>query len=429
MKVEEINFDTLVSPTHHHGGYAFGNIASMRHKERIGYPKKAALESLEKMKLLMDLGIPQGVLPCRMRPAFSVLRKLGFKGSDLEIVEKVSLQDPALFYALSSSSSMWTANCATVSPSSDTQDGKVHLTIANLSSQFHRSIEAEESYALFRQIFSDESLFAVHPPLPSGGDFGDEGAANHIRFCQEYKDPGTHLFVYGKSAFEVSEHRFPLRQAKEASEAIARSHGLYPANVVFARQNPSVIEEGVFHNDVISVGNKNLFLYHEKAFLDSKQVLQKLEERGALRTICVTEEMLSVKEAVKTYLFNGQLVTLPSGEDLLLLPSECRHLNLEWLPLRVAFIPLTESMRNGGGPACLRLRVVLNEQEKKALPPSLFLTESLYKTLKDWIHRYFREELAIPDLTDPLLLKETLECMEALTQILHLDPYYRSKDK
>lgn len=420
----EVNFDGLVGPTHHFGGYAFGNIASMDHEGQISHPKWAALEGLKKMKLLFDLGLPQALLPPRMRPSFSTLRALGFEGSDGQIFQKAAEQSPSLFSQLSSSAFMWAANSVTISPSTDTYDGRVHITVANLQSQFHRSIEAEETYRLFRLLFPDENLFAIHPPLPQGGEFGDEGAANHTRFCQSYGEKGFHLFVYGKSAFEKQINRFPFRQAKEASEAIARQHGLKSDHTLFVRQNPQVIEEGVIHNDVISVGNKNCFFYHEKAFSNATQVIDKIQVKCPLKTICVTEEMIPVKMAVKTYLFNGQLLSLPDGSDLLLLPQECLTLNLEWFPLKIAFVDLTESMNNGGGPGCLRVRCVLNEKEKKRVHPFIFLNETLYRTLVDWVERHYREELSLSDLRDPVLLWETQEALDSLTQILHLGSFY-----
>jgi succinylarginine dihydrolase len=424
VKAEEINFDGLVGPTHHYGGYALGNLASMQHKQQISHPKKAALQGLNKMKLLADLGIPQAVLPPRMRPNFTVLRALGFRGDEAQIFEKVAHESPSLFYTLSSSSSMWAANSATISPSADTRDGRVHFTVANLQSHFHRAIESEETYHLLRYLFADESLFAIHPPLPKGGDFGDEGAANHTRFCRDYAEGGVHLFVYGKSAFEVQAHRFPFRQAKEASEAVARQHGLDPATTLFVQQNPEAIKAGVFHNDVISVGNRNRFFYHEHAFINTAHVIDTIHALCPLKTLCVTEEMLSLKEAVKTYLFNGQLVTLPNGEDHLLAPHEASSLNLTWLPFGVTFVDLRESMRNGGGPACLRFRCVLTPDEKKRVHPPILWSATLYQRLVEWIETYYRDQLSLADLHDPSLLQENLEALDALTHILHLGSFY-----
>ena len=421
---QEINFDGIIGPTHHFGGYSQGNLASIQHAAQSSHPKAAALQGLQKMKLLADLGIPQAVLPPRMRPSLSVLRALGFKGSDKEVFLEATRSSPRLIHYLSSSASMWAANLGTVSPSTDTEDGRFHITAANLQSQFHRSVESEEAFRLTKLLFPDEKLFAVHPPLPKGGGFGDEGAANHTRFCTHYSDSGIHLFVYGKSAFDFIPHHFPFRQALEASQSIARTHGLKPEKTLFAQQNPALIEKGVFHNDVISVGNRTRFLYHEKAFVNTDQVIAALQGQCALQPIRVTEEMLSVEDAVKSYLFNSQIVTLPSGEDILIAPKECENLNLEWLPIRVQFVDVRESMCNGGGPACLRLRCVLNAQEKAQVHPYVFLDNTLYQQLVQWVEKYHRESLNVTDLQDPSLLQESMEALDALTQILRLGSFY-----
>jgi succinylarginine dihydrolase len=422
----EVNFDGLVGPTHHYGGYAFGNLASMEHRKHISHPKQAALQGLYKMKLLHDLGVKQAVLPPRMRPSASTLRRLGFAGSDKEVLTKAAKEAPHLLYITSSSASMWAANCATLTPSVDTSDRRLHISIANLASQFHRTLEAEESFHLLRLIFPNETLFAIHPPLPKAANFGDEGAANHTRFCSNYGEKGVHLFVYGKSLFDETEGRFPLRQTREASEAVARRHGLDPSSILFAQQSQEAVDAGVIHNDVISVGNRNFFLYHEKAFQNTPAVISDLQKKCPLKTLCVTEEMLSLEKAVKSYFFNGQIVTLPNGEDLLLLPEECRSLNLDWLPLKRTFVDLTESMQNGGGPACLRFRCVVNEKELSAIHPPIFLNDTLHAHLKNWIETHYRDSLTWADLQDPLLWNEIHTALSALSQILHLPPFYNS---
>jgi succinylarginine dihydrolase len=422
--VEEINFDGMIGPTHHYGGYAYGNLASMRHASQISHPRAAALQGLNKMKMLADLGLGLAVLPPRMRPSLKTLRELGFKGSDKEIFLKAAHKSPHLVCNLSSSASMWAANLGTISPSTDTEDGRVHITIANLHNQFHRFIEAHESFRLLNILFPNQNLFAIHPPLPQGGNFGDEGAANHTRFCINYSDPGAHLFVYGRSAFTTTSQGFPFRQCLEASEAVARMHGLDEKKTLFVQQNPLVIEKGVFHNDVISVGNRTRFLYHEHAFVNTSQVIQALSDICPLQPICVTEKMFSVEDVVTSYLFNSQIVSLPTGEDLLIAPRECEQLNLEWLPIRVLFVDVRESMRNGGGPACLRFRCVLNAQQKAQVHPHIFLNDILYKHLVDWIEKYYRESLITEDLLDPALFEENREALNALTQILHLGSFY-----
>lgn len=413
--MKEVNFDGLAGPTHHFAGLSFGNLAAMKHAKQISSPKKAALQGLKKMKKIMDLGIPQAVLPPQERPSLFHLRQIGFRGSDTEILNQVGKASPQLLHAVSSSSAMWRANSATITPSCDSWDGRVHMTIANLQSTFHRSLEAKETERLFKLLFSDPEIFALHPPLP----FSDEGSANHLRFCTEYGKKGVHLFVYGKSLFSSGPPtRFPARQSLQASEAIARLHG---GQAFFARQNPTLIDKGVFHNDIISLGNRDLFLYHEEAFENTQELLNQIERVFPLKKIKIS---LSIEEAIETYLFNSQLLTLPNGQHLLLASEECQKLDLSWLPFALDYVDLSESLHNGGGPACLRLAIPLSEEEIQNVHPFIFLTDTLYEKLVRWVGRYYRDRLHLEDLKDPLLLRESYEALDSLTQILNLNSFY-----
>ena len=311
------------------------------------------------------------------------LRRLGFNGSDSRILAQAAKEAPVLLAACYSASAMWAANAATVSPSADSLDGLVHFTPANLISLFHRSIETRFTQRVLETVFSDPTAFVHHPPLPSTDQFSDEGAANHVRLCRRHHERGMELFVYGKKALEDSRQgleAFPQRQTYEASSAIARLHKLEPRSTVFARQNPLAIDAGVFHNDVISVGNQDVLLFHSQAFSDSQCVPDELKQKfweccgTELILIEVDPEQVSLEEAVETYLFNSQLVTLPDGGMCLIAPRECmENVNtkafLESLvadsanPIRtVHYVNIRQSMKNGGGPACLRLRVVLTRQ-------------------------------------------------------------------
>lgn len=422
MKVREVNFDGLIGPTHGYAALALGNLASMQHKGWISSPKQAALQGLKKMKQVMDLGIPQGFFLPQERPLFSRMRELGFVGSDKAILKKIARTAPELLYSLSSSSSMWAANSATVTPSQDSEDRKVHITVANLENRFHRSIEADATYRMLTLLFKNAEGIVIHPPLPPGGGLGDEGAANHTRFSS-----GVHLFVYGESIFEpksATKH-FPARQALEASQAIARQHRIHPKNVVFARQNPRLIDEGIFHNDLISVGHENMFLYHQRAFVDTERVIQELEKKCTLNLICVTDSMMTVDQARDTYFFNSQIVTDNFGHYVLIAPFECRSLNLEWLPInQIIYTDVEQSMFNGGGPACLRLRIMLNDHELKKVDSRFLLTEALYSELVAWVEDYYRDELTLNDLSDWKFVQEAYEALEALTHLLKLGHYY-----
>lgn len=436
----EANFDGLVGPTHNYAGLSWGNVASKSNVRSVSNPKEAALQGLAKMKRLADRGYVQGVLPPHERPHIPTLRALGFTGSDRDVLGAAAKQSPSILAAASSASTMWTANAATVSPSADTSDHRVHFTPANLSAKFHRSIEHVVTGRALKSIFADEAWFAHHPALPSVSQFGDEGAANHTRLCGGYGEPGVELFVYGQIAFNEqapAPKLYPARQTLEASQAIARLHGLKDSHVVFAQQNPAAIDAGVFHNDVIAVGNGNALFYHELAFLDEETVLADIRSRltGAeLEAVRVTSEQVPLEDAVASYLFNSQLLNTPDGM-MLAVPGECREIAsvsryLEELvndsgPITsVEVFDVKQSMRNGGGPACLRLRVVLNDDELKAMHHGVLLTDSLYERLTTWVEAHYREELSQEDLGDPMLLDEVRKALDELTGILGLGSIY-----
>ncbi len=204
MQAFEVNFDGLVGPTHNYAGLSVGNVASLKNADQPSSPKQGALQGLAKMKALSDLGLKQAVLPPLERPDVYVLRQLGFSGTDAQVVEAAAKQAPQIYAATCSASSMWTANACTVSPSADTMDNKVHFTAANLSNKFHRSIESPTTSRVLAAIFNNDNHFMHHQPLPLGDHFGDEGAANHTRFCSTYNSRGVEFFVYGKYAFDAS---------------------------------------------------------------------------------------------------------------------------------------------------------------------------------------------------------------------------------
>lgn len=441
----EINFDGLVGPTHNYSGLSYGNVASMQHGEIPSNPKKAALQGLAKMRLLMSLGIKQGILPPQERPFLPVLHSLGFMGSESEILEKAWKIDPKILMACSSAACMWTANAATVSPSADSNDERVHFTPANLITKFHRSFEGTTTGLILFRIFNHPAYFAHHHPLPYHPDFADEGAANHTRFCKNFDQAGIQLFVFGKSLKApnpILPKKFPARQTDEASFALARLHRISPSRLIFAQQNPEAIDAGVFHNDVISVGHQHVFLYHERAFVETEKVIQQLQNlmtvhcQIPLIPLEVKADEVTLEEAVKTYLFNSQIVTLLDQTMALIAPQECQtspsvHHFLQKLledksqPIRqVIYQDIRESMQNGGGPACLRLRVALKKKEFDAIHPHVILTEQLYQKLVHWVEKHYRDQLLPLDLADPQLLKEGRQALDALTNILQLGSIY-----
>lgn len=434
----EFNFDGLVGPSHHYAGLSFGNLASAAYAHTLANPKQAALQGLEKMRALAARGFAQAVLPPQPRPNLGLLRSVGFSGDTAQLLSAVHWDAPTLLGAAYSSSAMWTANAATVSPSADTADGRVHFTAANLNSKLHRSYEHIYTAHVLRTLFADPRHFVVHDALPSTPAFGDEGAANHTRLCTEYGAAGVELFVYGRSEFSSAPlpQLFPARQTLEASQAVARLHGLRAERTVFAQQNPAVIDAGGFHNDVIAVGNANVLFYHEAAFVDKTQTLATLEaamaEVGAtLQPICVTSDEVPLADAVSSYLFNSQLLCKPNGRMLLVTPQECQQnaavaRYLENLLASNSAIDellsfdLHQSMRNGGGPACLRLRVALTETQAAAMHQGVIFTDALDKQLVQWVEKHYRDQLSLADLADPALMGEIQTAMEELAGILGL---------
>jgi succinylarginine dihydrolase len=437
----EYNFDGLIGPTHHYGGLSYGNPASMQNRAAVSHPRLAVRQGLAKMRRLYELGVGQALIPPLYRPRLDVLRRVGFSGNDQQVIDKVLRDAPDLLSASFSASGMWTANAATVAPSCDTGDGKLHLTPANLITNFHRSLETEETAALLQVLFPDPMLFSHHAPLPPTLALSDEGAANHNRLAGEPGQRGLHLFVYGLEHFRPARFtRFPQRQTLEASQAIARLHRLEEHQVFFAQQDPESVEAGVFHNDVIATAHNELFLYHEKAFVGGKALVERLSAVFAKtqgRELCPIEvNQFSVGDAVASYFFNSQIVTAANGKVILIAPEESCEIPSVYATIQgllsdaecpiadVLFLHLRESMRNGGGPACLRIRIVLNREQCAAVPPRLFLSEPLFSELENWVDRRYRESLSMDDFRDPTFLEEIKIALDELTQILGLGSIY-----
>jgi succinylarginine dihydrolase len=438
-EAREYQFDGIVGPTHNYAGLSPGNLAATKHAGQRSDPRAAALQGLEKMRFVAGLGVGQAVLPPHPRPDVATLRTLGFGGSDAEVLAAAAREDDLLLRLCSSASAMWTANAATVAPSADTEDARVHLTPANLSTMFHRAREAPVTTAVLRRIFSDPAHFEVHDPLPAGAQFADEGAANHTRLCT---GEGTlHLFGWGRMAWPRGEvrapTRYPARQTLEASAAVARLHRLRPGLALPWQQDPEGIDAGAFHTDVLAVGNGAFLMLHDRAFVEPDRLLATLRERLGpdFTFVRASERELPAADAVAAYPFNSQVLTLPSGRMAIVAPSEARE-----QPRARAFLErvvaaggpveavhyrdVKSSMDNGGGPACLRLRVALTDEERAAAGARVFLDDALYADLRAWIERRYRDRLAFADLADPALLDEVRTALDELTALLRLGAVY-----
>jgi succinylarginine dihydrolase len=411
----EINFDGLVGPSHNYAGLSLGNLASAKHGGSVSYPRAAALQGIGKMRHNMALGLVQGLLCPLPRPNQAFLGALG-------ITEPADETERRLRAAAWSASSMWTANAATVSPAPDTADGRCHLTAANLVTMPHRSQEWPDTVRQLRLAFADSAHFAVHDAVPAC--FGDEGAANHMRMGTTHAAPGLEIFVYGKTG-----GAFPARQHEQASRAAARLHGLDPARCLFVEQSGEAIAAGAFHNDVVAVANERVLFTHELAFADPEGTYAAI--RAALpeaEIVIVPASAVSLADAIASYLFNAQLLTLPGGEMGLVIPLEAwEHPAVRaWLdgmlasngPIRrVLPVDVRQSMANGGGPACLRLRVVA---DPATVDPRFLLTEARADMLEKLIAKAWPEQIDPADLGRDSLAASVIAARAALLDALDL---------
>ena len=412
MSLVEINFDGIVGPSHNYAGLSLGNIASASHKGDPSYPRAAALQGVAKMRGNLErLGV-QGFLLPLPRPNHALTESLAFDGTE----------NPALRAAPWSASSMWTANAATVSPAPDTADGKCHLTPANLVTMLHRAQEWPDTKRMLEVAFGDKDHFTVHDIAPM--TFGDEGAANHMRFCEGHGSEGVEVFVYGRPG-----GRFPARQHEQASRIVARRHGLAPERTVFIEQNPAAIEAGAFHNDVVSVANERVLFTHAEAFADRQGAYDAIREAfPALEVVEVPSDAVSLDEAIRTYLFNAQLMTQPDGTMALIVPEECResasvgawceHMMAGNGPIKhVVPVDVRQSMANGGGPACLRLRVVC---DPATVDPRFMLDEAKVDLLERVIGEHWPEQIDPADLGSESLASDVVAARQALLGALDL---------
>jgi succinylarginine dihydrolase len=409
----EINFDGIVGPSHNYSGLSLGNIASTTNKGMVAYPRAAALQGVDKMRHNLGLGLAQGVLLPHPRPNREWLAGLGT--SPEEVPDSLR---PAAF----SASAMWAANAATVSPAPDTADGRCHVTVANLRTMPHRSHEWPATLAQLRIAFADEVHFAVHPPVPPS--FGDEGAANHMRVGACHDAPGVEIFVYG-----VRGGAFPARQHLEASRAIARLNRLDPERTLFVAQSEAAIAAGAFHNDVVAVANENVLFAHEQAFEDRPGFYAALKRLvPELEIVEVPASVVSLEDAIKSYLFNAQLVTLPERGMALILPEEARETQSVWSwleqmvagngPIRdLRVVDVRQSMANGGGPACLRLRVVA---DPATVNPRFLVDPAKLDRVAAAIEAHWPEEIAPSDLKEAALWRDIETARRALHESLDL---------
>jgi succinylarginine dihydrolase len=412
VPLTEINFDGIVGPSHNYAGLSLGNLASIRNAGAVSRPRAAALEGIGKMRANLALGLPQGIFLPHPRPDRCWLAALGTTMEEAE---------PELAANAMSASAMWAANAATVSPAPDAADGKCHLTVANLRTMPHRSHEWPATLAQLRLAFAGDG-FAVHEPIPPA--FSDEGAANHMRLAPQHEQRGVEIFVYG-----VTGRAFPARQHIQASKAIARLHRLDPERVVFVQQSEEAIAAGAFHNDVVAVANERVLFAHEHAFADKAPLIAACERLvPGFEYVEVPDAEVPLADAIRSYLFNAQLVTPPEGEPTLIVPSEARATPSVWTwierhiagngPIRrVEVVDVRQSMANGGGPACLRLRVVADPAR---VDPRFMADEAKLDSLALVIRRQWPEEIHATELQQPALIADVERARATLLDELGL---------
>ena len=408
--VVEINFDGIVGPSHNYAGLSLGNLASAKNAGGASHPRAAAQQGIEKMRANVRLGLAQGIFVPPLRPNRVWLDALA---------TSPDAADPGLLACAMSASSMWAANAATVTPATDATDGKCHLTVANLVTMPHRSHEWRATWHQLRIAFANDA-FRVHGPVDP--PFGDEGAANHMRLCPDHASAGVEIFVYGKAGGP-----FPARQHIEASRAVARHHTVRDA--IFVQQSDAAIASGAFHNDVVAVANENVLFAHEYAFENKDVFFAALRERlPVVDIIEVPASAVSLEDAISSYLFNAQLVTLPEGSMALIVPIEAHdHPHVRaWLdrectgngPIRqIVPVDVRDSMANGGGPACLRLRVVADPQ---TIDPRFMVDVATLDRIADLVDRTWPETIAPGELNNPRLWKQIADARAALLDALNL---------
>ena len=413
MPIREINFDGIIGPSHNYAGLSLGNLASTRNAGGVSRPRAAALQGLDKMRANLALGLVQGVFVPQPRPARNWLGDLG---------TTIEAAEPELAANAMSASAMWAANAATVSPAPDTADGKCHLTVANLRTMPHRSHEWVATLAQLNVAFANPA-FAVHGTVPAA--FGDEGAANHMRLTAGHGEPGIELFVYGRTGGP-----YPARQHIEASKAVARLHGLDPARTLFIEQSEQAIAAGAFHNDVVAVANERVLFAHGEAFADRDGTLAAIERlMPGVEIVEVPDAEVPLADAIRSYLFNAQLVTTSDGTMTLVAPTECRdtpsvkawidrHLTSNGAIRRVEYVDVRQSMANGGGPACLRLRVAC---DPALVDPRFLVEEAKLERIGGVIAAHWPEEIAPGKLQEPELIAAVAEARQALLECLELE--------
>jgi succinylarginine dihydrolase len=245
-----------------------------------------------------------------------------------------------------------------------------------------------------------------------------------MRLSAAHGEPGFEVFVYG-----VSGGAFPARQHVEAFKAIARLHRLDPDRTTFVQQSEEAIAAGAFHNDVVAVANERVLFAHDLAFAEKQPLLDTCSARvPGFEYVEVASADVPLEDAVRSYLFNAQLVTPPDGQMTLILPMEARETPSVWRwierhlagngPIRrVELVDVRQSMANGGGPACLRLRVVA---DPATVDERFLVDESKLNRIANLVRQTWPEQIAHDALQRPSLIADVERARGALLDTLDL---------
>ena len=192
------------------------------------------------------------------------------------------------------------------------------------------------------------------------------------------------------------------------------------------------IAAGAFHNDVVAVANERVLFTHEQAFEHPDQTYADIKRMmPEAEIIIVPANRVSLADAIQSYLFNAQLVTLSDGGMALILPSEAQDNARVWGwltemvegngPIRkLVPVDVRQSMANGGGPACLRLRVVADPAtvDQRFIADAHKLDIIAEVVTVHWPETIVPDQLGDPDLLDKVRLAR-LALLEA-TDLLAL---------
>jgi succinylarginine dihydrolase len=187
----------------------------------------------------------------------------------------------------------------------------------------------------------------------------------------------------------------------------------------------------------VCVGAADTLFFHEAAFEDTAGTLAALSAAAEglfdFKPVMVPAADVPLEDAIRSYLFNSQLLVFPGESRLVLVaPTEaqdtkstreyCERLVSSNGPIgRVEYVDVRQSMRNGGGPACLRLRVVMTGAERTACHQGVLMTEEKIDALQDMVRKTYRDRLAPGDLADPALADECRLARESLLRVLDLE--------